>query len=72
MVMIPGSKTSTNSSNSNIIKHLVEFVTICNAIKNGWKVKKIGSRKYELTKKIQSTFDFNDFDLHETIIRLVD
>ncbi len=46
---------------------ILQIMTICNAIKDGWKVKKIGNKTYEFTKKVQ---DDDDIDLDEFINRI--
>lgn len=47
----------------NLILYIIQIVSIYNAVILGWKVKKIGYNKYELSKKnIEPTkFKFNDF-----------
>lgn len=43
--------------------YILQIATIHNALKLGWKVRKIGSNKYELTKKISEleNFQFPEF-----------
>jgi hypothetical protein len=50
-----------------LVLYLMQIMTLCNAIKDGWKIKKIGSRKYEMTKKIND----DDFHLKDLLIKLI-
>lgn len=52
-----------NLEYNNILICLIQIVSIYNAIFLGWKVKKIGLKTYELSKKIKepNTFDINEF-----------
>ena len=57
---------SLNLSNSNkkLLLYILQVITIYNAIILGWSVKKIGCRKYELSKKlinINEQFDLITF-----------
>ena len=49
--------------NRRLILYILQIATIYNAITLGWRVRKIGSRKFELSKKISELgdFDFADF-----------
>jgi hypothetical protein len=38
--------------NKNYIVYIIKFITIYNALKNGWKIKKINNNKYIFSKKI--------------------
>ena len=39
----------------NVIMYILQIITIYNAIKDGWTVKKIGLKTFELTKIIDSS-----------------
>lgn len=46
--------------NRAIILYILQMTTLYNAMVLGWKVKKIGNNRYELSKKID---EINEFDL---------
>lgn len=46
-------------NNKTIMLVILQIVAICNAIRYGWKVKKIGGRTYELSKIIDNHEQFN-------------
>lgn len=56
--------------NKTLILCLLQVITIYNAIKLGWKVKKITDRKYELRKHIMEADDIHFVNLIDTIVSL--
>ena len=50
-------------NNQYLMLFILQIMTICNAMKEGWKVKKIGQRTYEFTKtmKDEDELDLDDF-----------
>ena len=51
----------------NSIVYIIKFVTIYNAIKDGWKIKKINNKKYIFSKKLID-IKKNDFNYIKNII----
>jgi|AntRauTorckE6833_2_1112554.scaffolds.fasta_scaffold18307_2 hypothetical protein len=47
------------STNKSIVIYIIQIVAIYHAINQGWKIKKIGNRTYELSKNISDTCNFN-------------
>lgn len=50
-----------------LLLFILQIMAICNAMKEGWKVKKIGQRTYEFTKIIPHE---EDVDLEDFIQRI--
>ena len=46
-------------NDKHIIVYILQIITIYNAIKYGWKIRKIGYKTYELSKKIYNCEDIN-------------
>ena len=53
--------------NKDILLYIIQIISIYNAIKLGWNIKKIGKNKYELTRPRESMEDF----CLETFIRSI-
>ena len=56
-------KYNFDNQNRELILCILQITTLYNAMQYGWNVKKIGNRRYELSKKLSEINDFNDFNL---------
>jgi hypothetical protein len=50
-----------------IALYILQIITICNAIKDGWVIKKLDNKTYEFTK---NNFNYDDFDLKAFIHKI--
>ena len=60
-----------NSESYNIILYIVQIISIYNAVMMGWSVRKIGVKKYELTKKTIRNENIILVDLVGKLINMV-
>ena len=58
-----------NCNKTKLILCILQITTLYNAMQLGWKVTKIGNRKYELSKKIS---EINNFDFECFINKILD
>jgi hypothetical protein len=56
-----------NNNYQYIVMYILQIMTICNAIKEGWKVKKIDNKTYEFKK---NNFNYDEFNLEEFINKI--
>jgi len=55
-----------------LLIYIIQIVTLYNASVRGWKIKKIGMRKYMLSKHINKFNKLNNFQLDKFIYEIVD
>jgi hypothetical protein len=55
--------------NKKIIIQVIQLATIYNAIKKGWRIKKLNYNTYELTKKIDDIGNFNFYEFMNDIVQ---
>ncbi len=63
------SQNNNDKHDKSLLIYILQIVAIYNAIMDGWKVKKIGIRKYELSKKINTS---EDIELNYFLKKLVE
>ncbi len=63
------SQNNNDKHDKSLLIYILQIVAIYNAIMDGWKVKKIGIRKYELSKKINNS---EDIELNYFLKKLVE
>ena len=60
------------SQERQLLIYIIQIVTLYNASIRGWKIKRIGTRKYMLSKHINKFNKFNNFRLDKFIYDIVD
>lgn len=48
-----------NSDSRQLILCILQITTLYNAVRDGWDVKHLGERRFELSKKFDNILDFN-------------
>ena len=58
------------NNDKSLIIYILQVVTLYNAMIQGWNIKKIGKRKYKLSKRIEHLSNFNFESFIYSIVKL--